>query len=152
MSFTLVTRIVQNLFGPQRAWQVNLLNIWPDIASTLGTKVTIEKLYKETIVLGVQDSCWLQELYLLSPTLLHRINQTLDHPRLKKVRFKKLGIQKKMVKKRSKRKIRTPLEYQVTEREQKALGTIKNQELKNALTSFLIRCHGERGNEKEAHT
>lgn len=148
MSFTSLNRIIHTIFGPQKIWQVTLLKNWSHIAGTLGTKVTIEKLYNDTIVLGVQDSCWLQELHLLSPTLLHRINQTLDQPRLKKIRFKKLGITSKRSKKRTKLIRQVQKQYRVTAHEEKVLASVVNQELRSALKAFLIRCHRERGCEK----
>ena len=82
-------------------WKVKLLSNWHIVVGDLSSKVTIEKIQKDSLTLGVRDSCWLQELYLISPVLLKTINQTLDHSRIKQLRFKVIGIKKKTKKKKS---------------------------------------------------
>ena len=126
-------------------WKLNLLEKWPEIVGPLASKVTIEKIYQESITLGVYDSCWMQELYLLSTTLLETINRNLDRPRIKQVRFKLIG--KKSEKKR-KRTAPThkdePLTITLTQMEQKTLERITDPDLRAVLKSFLIRCYQEK--------
>ena len=80
--------------SPQNSWKHELLQNWHTIFGNLGTKITLEKIYDTTIVLGVYDSCWMHELYLLSPLLVDKINENLDQHRIKQVRFKQTGIKK----------------------------------------------------------
>ena len=126
-------------------WKLKLLETWPAIMGPLSTRVTIEKIYQDSIILGVYDSCWMQELYLLSPTLLETINRNLDQPRIKQVRFKLVG------KKEQKTKTSLPSPHKdepevitLTQTQQAALTRITDPELRTALQSFLIRCYQEK--------
>jgi hypothetical protein len=126
-------------------WKMNLLEKWPEIVGQLASKVTIEKIYQDAITLGVYDSCWMQELYLLSSTLLETINRNLDQPRIKQVRFKLIG------KKEQKKQTGTAPPYKdepktitLTPTELKALERITDSDLRTALQSFLIRCYQEK--------
>src|SRR5579872_545607 len=124
-------------------WKIKLLNQWEAIMGKLAQHATIEKIQNDTIIIGVYDSCWLQELYLLSPTLLHTINQHLDQPRLKQIRFKHTI--------RTAKKESAPLEkttwikkeVKLSATEEKALECIQDPALQEALKSFLVRCHQE---------
>ena len=129
----------------EQPWKIKLLRKWSQIMGPLANKVTIEKIYQESITLGVYDSCWMQELYLLSPTLLQTINQNLDQPRMKQVRFKLIGHKQDKKKKSTipKHKDENPT-ISLTIREQKALERITDPHLRSALESFLIRCYREK--------
>jgi hypothetical protein len=87
----------------------------------------------------------MQELYLLSSTLLETINRNLDQPRIKQVRFKLIG------KKEQKKQTGTAPPYKdepktitLTPTELKALERITDSDLRTALQSFLIRCYQEK--------
>lgn len=125
-------------------WKLTLLSQWHTIFGPLSSKVHLEKIHEDTLVLGVQDSCWLQELYLLSPLLLKTINETLDQPRIKQLRFKTIGIvkQKPIV---SPKKVTIKKEVVLTQEERIVLKNIKDPQLEHALKNFLIRCYQERG-------
>jgi len=124
---------------------MKLLEEWPDIVGPLANKVTIEKIYQESITLGVYDSCWMQELYLLSSTLLETINRNLDQPRIKQVRFK-LVRKKEQKKKKSTAPTHKdePLTITLTPTQRNALERITDPDLRTALQSFLIRCYQEK--------
>lgn len=109
----------------------------------LAAHVQLEKIDAETLHLGVFDSCWLQELYLLSPLLLKTINENLDQPRIKQLRFKKTGVVKKKaaVEKLAPKKVQ---DVQLKQREIDALRALDDKELAQALKQFLIRCYQER--------
>lgn len=125
-------------------WKLTLLNQWHLIFGPLSTKVHLEKIQEDTLVLGVQDSCWLQELYLLSPLLLKTINETLDQPRIKQLRFKTIGT-KKQTSVKSLQKAFTKKEVILSQKERDALKQIADPQLEHALRNFLIRCYQERG-------
>lgn len=115
----------------------------------LAKHVVIEKIFDDTIVLGVPDSCWLQELYMLGPTILQTINQSLDSPRIKEIRFKQTGCttpsaQKSSEPSKATPHVRTPLVIQLSSAEKKTLESITDAELRTALEAFLIRCHREK--------
>jgi len=125
-------------------WKFTLLNSWQEIFGTLSSKVHLEKIQEDTLILGVLDSCWLQELYLLSPILLKTINKTLDQPRIKHLRFKTIGIKKNKQQEQLKKKQGQQVEKELSAVEQKALKQLKDQQLSQALKNYLLRCHREK--------
>jgi hypothetical protein len=144
-----MTRSIKSLLDPffqskQLDWKIKLLKEWPSIMGSLARYVSIVKIYDDTIILGAQDSCWLQELYLLSSQIITTINQSLDQPRIKQVRFKQVGH---ITKKNHSSPIipgKTAPPICLNAREKMALNRIKNENLRSALQSFLIRCYRER--------
>jgi hypothetical protein len=137
--------LVATIFHQEHDWKIALLRSWPDIVGPLATKVRIEKITENALVLGVQDSCWLQELYLLSPMLLKTINKTLDQPRIKTLRFMVADITIKNGKKKSlEQPKQPPKKVYLNSTEQAALSAIVDQELSHALRQFLVRCYQER--------
>lgn len=128
-------------FLHDESWQRSLLRNWPTIIGEVHTKVRLEKIEGDTLVLGVYDACWLQELYLLTPLLLTTINQNLDQPRIKHLRFKRSVAKKNSSAPQPVPKPTTT--YQLTDRQQQTLATIKDEQLRNALRNFLIRCNKE---------
>lgn len=139
-----IKTLVHTVFSNQQNWKLELLKHWPTILGNLKTKVYLEKIGEDTLVLSVADSCWLQEIYMLSPLLLETINKKLDAPRIKHLRFKKVGIKKKQLQKKApvtKPNARTirPL----TLKEEQALQKVKDPVLRTALSDFLHRCRQE---------
>lgn len=130
------------ILDPQNSWKMTLLNEWKSIMGSLYTKVRIEKIHDDTIVLGVFNSSWMQELYLLSPILLKTINQSLDEPRIKQIRFKYVS---RTIIKEKKLTIKQPITYptQLTDKDKITLAKIEDPALRDALKAFRIRCYQE---------
>lgn len=125
-------------------WKVSLLQRWSEIMGPMACNVTIVKVIDDTVLLGVYDSSWLQELYLLSDMIITTINQNLDQPRIKKLRFKQI----KRASKAAPKEVIIPQEIPqkpitLTPLEQRALSKIENDQLRTVLKSFLIRCRRE---------
>ncbi len=139
-----IKSLLDSLLSNQNDWKIQLLNNWPKIMGNLSSKVSIEKINDDTLILAVVDSCWLQELYLMSTMLLKRINEKLDQPRIKQLRFKTAG----RVQTKNKSAATIPTQKQRTPRaltsnEEHALDAIKDEELQQALKDFLNRCDQE---------
>ena len=139
---SLLTPFLQN---KKTDWKVKLLNEWNAIMGPMAQNVTIIKIYDDTVMLGVYDSSWLQELYLLSNMIIENINRNLDSSRIKQLRFKQI----KRAGNATPGKSNTPYQHDTTpvtlsSNEQKALDRIDNEQLRTALKSFLVRCHRER--------
>jgi len=139
-----IKNILSTVVQTKNNWKLQLLGQWKEIIGNLSNKVTIEKIYEDTIVLGVSNSSWMQELYLLSPVLIKTINKNLDRPRIKQVRFKMTGRKKTTIKKTAKKMSRATTTVHLTPREKQALETIPDQTLRAALKAFYIRCARER--------
>ena len=134
----------------QNDWKIKLAQEWQSTLGTLSAQVTLEKIDKDIAVLGVYDSCWMQELYLLSPLLIKTINTTLDQPRIKQLRFKK--AERKKPKEEPHKKIYTPKHVTLSQKEEHALRLVDDPSLRGVLKTFLIRCYQENTNHEKADT
>jgi hypothetical protein len=135
--------LLKTLIKPEKNWKTNLLYRWQDIIGALHTKVRIEKIYDDTIILGVFHSCWMQELYLLSPLIIKTINEKLDQPYIKQIRFKQISLKKctKNITEQSSLKKKNTI--QLTAQDERSLAKIADPDLRNALKAFRIRCYQE---------
>lgn len=137
-----VKNILDVLLKPslqQEAWKLNLIKNWPTVIGSLHEKVSLQKIYKSSVVLGVYDASWMQELYLLSKLILKKINSTLDQPRIETLRFQ--CIEKKIVVQHKKSTTRkTVKSFSLKPQELKALQKIQDQQLSEALQGFLEKC------------
>ena len=95
---TNLKELLNTLINPSNNWKTDLLYRWKDIIGPLHSKVRIEKIHNDILVLGVFHSCWMQELYLLSPLLITTINEKLDQPYIKQIRFKQISLKKNKIK------------------------------------------------------
>lgn len=145
MAISIRTLLQPFIKSKRESWKIALLEKWPHIVGPLVDKVAIKKIDDEQITLGVCDSCWMQELYLLSPTLLEAINKNLDRQRIKRIRF--ILMERKQ---NRKTEIQTPHQEDSkpplhwTTMEQKALARVTDHELRTCLELFLARCYQER--------
>ncbi len=135
--------ILSDIFAHD-TWKYKLLQNWQNIMGPLCDKVRIEKICDDTLILGVTNSCWMQELYLLSPLIIKTINKNLDKPRIKQIRFKRTGrITKKQAKNPTTKKPAHKKNCILTPKQKGALEKIKDPELRKALEKFYKRCYGE---------
>lgn len=139
-----IKNVLSLILANHANWKIHLLNNWSTILGPLSSKVYIEKIQEDTLILGVQDSCWLQELYLLSGMLIKTINQTLDQPRIKHLRFKTIGIKKEKQRNKTTNKARCNEPVSLSAHEYQALQNINDSELQQALKNFLVRCYQEK--------
>lgn len=135
--------ILDLFLARQNNWQLSLLQNWPTIIGSIKTRVELLKIYDDTLVIGVLDSCWLQELYLLTPLLLQTINEKLDQPRIKKLRFKSLGIIDKPVKKETLIKKTSTKKVILNAQDQEILANVQDEQLRKVLKDYLVRCYQE---------
>jgi hypothetical protein len=136
----IVSEIIKTT-NPQITWKTSIMQNWQDIMGAIACKIFIEKITNDSIVVGVTDSCWMQELHMLSDVLKTKINNSLDKPRIKTIQFK---YSSKKITRIQKIKNTVPLPYAfrpLTQEEQQALTSIKDNELSEALSRFLQKCH-----------
>lgn len=136
--------VLQSLINPDKSWKTDLLYRWNEIVGPLHNKVRIEKIYDDTLILGVFHSCWMQELYLLSPLLIKTINEKLDQPYVKQLRFKHIST--KQHKKCTTRPITAQKKKDVTltKQDECILAKVADPTLREALKAFRIRCYQEK--------
>jgi Dna[CI] antecedent, DciA len=136
--------ILPALINPEKSWKTDLLYRWNEIIGPLHNKVRIEKIYDDTLILGVFHSCWMQELYLLSPLLIKTINEKLDQPYIKEIRFKHVGVKKLKKKGTTSTISKQKKEVELSKEDEYALAQIADPVLREALKAFRIRCHEEK--------
>jgi hypothetical protein len=139
-----IKNFLTTLLPTQQSWKITLLQQWHTIMGNLKTHVTLEKMSDDTITLGVFNSSWLQELYLISPTILETINKNLDQPRIKQIRFKQIAQRKNKKKIVSSASKPQTIQVSLTVTEKNALAAIQDPELRQSLYQFLVRCQRER--------
>lgn len=131
----------------QQDWKLYLLDQWSTIIGNLSSRMRLEKIQDDTtLIVGVYDSHWMQELYFLSPLIINTINAKLDQPRIKQLRFKhspyKASVQHTTEQPQS--PIIPMIKRILTLSEQQALATIDDPQLRKALEQFLMRCYREK--------
>jgi Dna[CI] antecedent, DciA len=135
--------LLHTLIHPEKNWKTNLLYQWHDIIGSLHSKVRIEKIYDDTLILGVFHSCWMQELYLLSPLLIKTINEKLDQPHIKQIRFKHVGLKELQKKSNPHNLAKKKKNAELTKDDERTLAKIADPALRNVLKAFRIRCYQE---------
>lgn len=124
-------------------WKYQLLQQWPLIIGDLQANISLQKVTNDSVILGVNDSCWLAELYHLSPLLLDLINKSLEKPHIKKIQFrlvsrKEIQVQEK--KNSNVTAINPSRPIDLTNKEKLAVGVVTDNDLKSLLIQYRIRC------------
>jgi len=140
---THISKSLQHVLPKIPHWHLTIIMNWESIIGNLKTKVHLINITKTTIKIGVNDSSWLQELYLLSHEVIHTINSFLDTPYIQKIQF----ILKISAKKKQKKIVNSNNAMHLcsilTKKQVNALQDIHDPGLKNALCAFLHRCSKE---------
>ncbi len=137
--------ILESLLSVESDWRRFLLHNWNIIVGNLAVRMRLEQVHEDTLILGVYDSHWMHELFLLSNTIIRSVNKSLGHQRIVKVRFR-------LIERRpSPKPIRgeTPVAQNIrssllTYEQQRALMCVKDRELQESLKSLLNRCNPSR--------
>jgi len=123
-------------------WQVYVMRNWRTIIGDLYIRMNIEAITNDTLVLGVYDPHWMQELYVLSEVLLETINGALAKPYIKRIRFvlaKQRNGKLEHISKYMPSKIAVK-NSRMTERHRAALAVVKDEQLQNILQELLQYC------------
>lgn len=135
----LLNQFLPNLLNSNNDWRFQLLQNWQSIVGSLKTRIRLEKIYENTLIIGVYEAHWMQELFLLSKVLLDSINKNLDKPRITQLKFKLVEEVKK--KKAPKEQGSTSaINFKLSSDQSRALASLQDKELSKVLESFLMRC------------
>ena len=122
-------------------WRIALAMRWNEVVGSLQTRIRLEKIQDDTAVIGVYESHWMQELFLLSSVLCDSMNACIGEQRIKRVRFILIEEKKYKPKKvHSIPKTKQQPSIVLTEHQEHMLRTITDDELKHVLISFWARC------------
>ncbi len=135
-----VAQLLQG-YNQEHYWKFLLMNRWEEIVGSLAAKVFIYKIHQKSLVLGVSDSSWMQELHLLSGLIKDKINQILNKNQIESIKLKYVAETKKIIQKKQKIITLKQQTKTLTFQELQALNRIKDQELSQALVGFLQKCH-----------
>lgn len=146
-----VKNILDGLLQPstqRESWKIHLIKNWPTIMGNLHEKISLQKIHSNCVVIGVYDSSWMQELYLLSKLILKKINDHLDRPRIETLRFvciessavKNALDKKNLTDSIKNRSIRPEKIFSLKPHELVALEKIRDPQLSQALQGFLKKC------------
>jgi hypothetical protein len=127
--------------GKLAGWQLKIISDWPIIVGNICQQARVEKVYGDTILLGVYDTCWMQQLHLLSNMIIRKINAHLEGDYIKQIRLK--YVQKHEFSHPKDPQIMEFKAYPLSPIETRALKKIKDLELRTAMHNFLTRCHRE---------
>lgn len=123
------------------SWEKKLLKEWDQVVGNLNTRICLQKIQKETLVIGVYESHWMQELYLLSDLLINKINSYLGEKKVNKLRFKLINKNKKVYNKIFYKNKNTDVpKIKLNQKQERALVKIQDRQLKQVLTDFLACC------------
>ena len=132
----LLPQVLEN----QDDWRIMLARQWESVVGSLGTRIRLEKIYDDTVVIGVYESHWMQELYLLSSVLCDSINDVIGEPRIKHLRFRLVEDKKRKPRRLAPKRVKRPKNVSLSSSQEKALAAISDEELRRALTDFWGRC------------
>lgn len=121
------------------AWHAILVNQWPTIMGMFASRALPIRIDQSTLTIGVSDSCLLQELYLLKPLIMQKINLTLGQSYIQKIHLKLANIRRKPITTAPIRK--NTQRIALSTQEQAALSTITDPDLQKALICFKSRCN-----------
>lgn len=121
-------------------WRYYLLNNWQTIIGPIHTRICLEKIQNDILVIGVYESHWMQELYLLSNLMIGNINKHFDEPKIKGLRFKLIELKGHVKTKIKEINVQDDSYTPLTHAQKIALIKINDNELKEFLSSFWQRC------------
>lgn len=141
---TPLANLIHTVLDKEQEWKYQLLANWQSVFGKFGDKVYLERIKNDTIIVAVYDACWMHELFTLSDVLIAAINEKLDKPYVKKLRFKQ---GKKKPQPHIIQSCLKPYLYNqkiiLSDREKNALTGIRDPGLAQALHDFLVRCRQE---------
>ncbi|MFH1832259.1 MAG: DUF721 domain-containing protein [bacterium] len=159
-----IRNILISLIPKEHHWKLTLLKEWDNLIGPLKANVFLQHIDGNQLHVGVTHPAWAQEIRLLSPILIEKINAFLGKNYIKDIRFK--VITRPTVSKTEqadpnnllnslKKQQRT--EYTLSNKEKEITQKIKDSDLRDVIESFLVRCknqsaYGGTKNEKETCT
>jgi hypothetical protein len=137
--------LVTALLKLHHNWKIELMVNWDTIVGDIGQHICLEKITEDsTLIIGVHDTRWMQELHYLSHELIDLINRSLGGSSVKAVRFvlsRRLKIDHKPARKTTsqqrsvQRIVRIPVS--LNSRQIGALQNISDGELRDSLRNLM---------------
>lgn len=135
-----INELLSNIISKNSDWKFDLLKNWNTIVGTLKTRIRLEKIQNDILIIGVYESHWMQEIFVLSKVLLNTINKQFDEPKISQLRFKLVEEKHKKVIQQFTQQTKEFEMPNLTIAQQKALLCINDEQFKLALKNYLKRC------------
>lgn len=143
--FYSIQQIIPDILNTDKNWRNTLLKNWSFIIGQLNCHMRLEKICDNTLIIGVYEPQWMQELFLLSKVIIDQINTNLGHKYITNLKFKlvekitpntknTLNITNSSINKISKK------ENVLNLHQQNALSKIEDEQLKESLYNFFLNC------------
>lgn len=137
---TVVTAVLKS----QDNWKIRLMSQWELIVGAMGQHICLEKIVDATLIVGVHDTKWMQQLHYLSHELIDLINRGLEGSYVTAIRLvlsRRLRIsyskpRRKTTSTADVRKI-TYARRTLTHKQLQALQHITDNELQNCLRDLM---------------
>lgn len=121
-------------------WQTNLARNWQCAVGDLASRMRLERVKDKLLIVGVYDSHWISELFMLAPRIIEKINNFLGAPYVTQIRFVIANPKQKISKKQASNgevlRPRAPMNA----RQEQVLASIKDGQLHDALEKFFYAC------------
>lgn len=121
-------------------WQTSLARGWTTAVGELATHMRLEQIRGNLLIIGVYDSHWISELFMLAPRIVQEINGFLGGSYVAQIRFVLANQTVKQTSSQPRKKMRDFREpisaMQMTARQAQILASIKDVQLHDALEKF----------------
>jgi hypothetical protein len=144
-----IKNLIDSLLNKQDDWRIYLLQNWQSIIGALRNRIRLEKIQDTTLIIGVYESHWMQELYLLQRFIISTINKHLGYPRVMQLKFKLVENKNQEASKETILPQRNTLKSNIimpvilTYEQKKALHSIEDKQLQKMLVLYLTRCRAD---------
>lgn len=132
--------LLESIISPESDWKISLLSRWQEVVGGLKTKVRLEKISDDTLVIGVYDSAWMQEIFMLSNVILQKVQKVVGKDKIKKIRFKLVDEKKLFQYINKSNPNNLDKIFKIEPKFKRALENIKDTQLQTALEKYLVQC------------
>lgn len=144
--FYSIEQILPDVLDNDKDWRINLLKNWSLFIGQLSCHMRLEKICVNTLIVGVYEPQWMQELFLLSNFIIDKINNNLGQKCINQLKFKlvaKNGIAFSKVGNAFKNmpsvnQLKT--NYELNFNQKNALNKIQDEQLRDGLYNFFLNC------------
>jgi len=119
-----------------------LLRAWNDIMGRIADQTRLETLDGSTLVIGVYQPQWMQELHFCSQMIRDRVNAYVEAEVVQMVRFKLVTQRSRSQRKHRKEVSKRQQAPAMGQKQQQVLHSIHDEQLRSILTHVYYTCDG----------
>ncbi len=139
MAFSSLKDLLGSTLPAQCDWQSRLAREWATALGDLHTRMRLERIQGTTVIIGVFDSHWIHELFMLSPLIIQTINTHLGKIYITHVRFIVANQRKKSTPK-EKVPCQSHNRKTMSSRQELILRSVKDVQLQEILEKVFYHC------------